>query len=575
MCGILFSKNIETNLFLKALKTQGHRGPDNTGFKFYDDICLGHNRLAIIDLDNSANQPFNLNHLTIIFNGEIYNFKKLREKLEDLDCEFKTNSDTEVILIGYTIYGTSFFKQLIGMFSLIIYDSKKDEIIVARDFYGQKPLYKYLKDDKIVFSSELKPISILVKNTFDEDSIKYYLRYGMFQANKTPFIEISEVENNCYFRYSISNDIVLLEKEKIFDEHSFENKTLFLENLSKASIDRTVSDVPIGLFLSSGIDSTVIAGMLKEHSIKSYTVSFNNSFDESGLANITAKKLKLSNEVLHCNEKNNINYVKNIDNYIDIPFADPSYIPFLQLCNKASEKIKVAITGDGGDELLHGYKRYKYIFLAFFISKLPQILRIIVSKIINKTRVNDIILQNNFNGMCNRIMSFENEYFLNYLPNYGNEIKTLEDYFILEEINYLKNDILVKSDRASMRFGLELRSPFLDVRLFRFKKNNFSSIFKNIIFQKKILKDYLKERSFNHILNKPKRGFTVNLTKELFELKKDVINSTDYVIKKFPNLIDQIKFQSFRDDFYNRKNSDYRTLFKIYVLGKWLKNISH
>ena len=172
-------------------------------------------------------------------------------------------------------------------------------------------------------------------------------------------------------------------------------------------------------------------------------------------------------------------------------------------------------------------------------------------------------------------MSFENEYFLNYLPNYGNEIKTLEDYFILEEINYLKNDILVKSDRASMRFGLELRSPFLDVRLFRFKKNNFSSIFKNIIFQKKILKDYLKERSFNHILNKPKRGFTVNLTKELFELKKDVINSTDYVIKKFPNLIDQIKFQSFRDDFYNRKNSDYRTLFKIYVLGKWLKNISH
>jgi asparagine synthase (glutamine-hydrolysing) len=264
MCGILFSKNIETNLFLKALKTQGHRGPDNTGFKSFKDVCLGHNRLAIIDLDNSANQPFNLNHLTIIFNGEIYNFKKLREKLEDLDCEFKTNSDTEVILIGYSIYGASFFKQLIGMFSLIIYDSKNDEIIVARDFYGQKPLYKYLKNDKLVFSSELKPISILVKNTFDEDSIKYYLRYGMFQANKTPFIEISEVENNCYFRYSISNDIVLLEKEKIFDEHSFENKTLFLENLSKASIDRTVSDVPIGLFLSSGIDSTVIAGMLKE-----------------------------------------------------------------------------------------------------------------------------------------------------------------------------------------------------------------------------------------------------------------------------------------------------------------------
>jgi len=575
MCGILFSKNIEANLFLKALKTQGHRGPDNTGFKSFKDVFIGHNRLAIIDLDNSANQPFILGNLTVVFNGEIYNFKKLRKKIEDLDWEFKTNSDTEVLLIGYSIYGTSFFKQLVGMFSLIIYDSKNDEIIVARDFYGQKPLYKYLKNDKLVFSSELKPISILVKNTFDEDSIKYYLRFGMFQANKTPFIEISEVENNCYFRYSISNDIVLIEKEKIFNEYSFENKTLFLENLSEASIDRTVSDVPIGLFLSSGIDSTVIADMLKEHSIKSYTVSFNNSFDESGLANITAKKLKLSNEVLPCNEENNINYVKNIDNYIDIPFADPSYIPFLQLCNKASEKIKVAITGDGGDELLHGYKRYKYILLAFFISKLPQIFRIFVSKIINKTRVNDIILQNNFNGMCNRIMSFENEYFLNYLPNYGNEIKTLEDYFILEEINYLKNDILVKSDRASMKFGLELRSPFLDVRLFRFKKNNFSSILKNIIFQKKILKDYLKQQSFNHILNKPKRGFTVNLTKELFELKKEVVNSTDYVMEKFPNLIDQIKFQSFRDDFYNGKNSDYRTIFKIYVLGKWLKNISH
>jgi asparagine synthase (glutamine-hydrolysing) len=574
MCGILFSKNIEADSFLKALRTQGHRGPDNTGFKFFDDIRLGHNRLAIIDLDNAANQPFTQKHLTIVFNGEIFNFMKLRRNLEDLDCKFKTNSDTEVILMGYAIYGTSFFKQFIGMFALIIYDSQKDEIIVARDFYGQKPLYKYLKNDKFVFSSELKPISILGKNTFDEDSMKYYLRYGMFKANKTPFIEVAEVESNHYFKYSISNEIVLLEKGKIFEDRSFENKT-FLENLFNASKDRTVSDVPIGLFLSSGIDSTVIADMLKEESIRSYTVSFNNSFDESGLANITAKKLRLSNEVLHCNENDNINYIKNIDNYIDIPFADPSYIPFLQLCNKASEKITVAITGDGGDELLYGYKRYKYILVAFFISKLPKLLRIIVSKIINTTRINDIILQNNFNGMCNRIMASENENFLNNLPNYGNEIKTLEDYFLLEEVNYLKNDILVKSDRASMKFGLELRSPFLDVRLHRFKKNNFGFILKNILFQKKILKNYLKEQSINHILNKPKRGFTVNLTKELFQIRNDVIIYTDCVMEKFPDLIDQTKFRSFRDDFYNGKNLDYRTIYKVYVLGKWLKSISH
>ncbi|WP_445721069.1 asparagine synthase (glutamine-hydrolyzing) [Flavobacterium sp.] len=571
MCGILFSKNIEADLFQKALNSQGHRGPDNTGFISFKDILLGHNRLAIIDLDSSANQPFTLFNFTIVYNGEIYNFNNLRKKFEDLNWEFRTSSDTEVLLIGYIIYGTSFFKQLIGMFSFIIYDSENNEIIVARDFYGVKPLYKYWKNDKLVFSSELKPISILVKEKIDEDAIKYYLRYGMFQVNKTPFNEISEVENNCFIRYSISNDIVILEKEKIFDEHFFDNKASLLENLSKATIDRTVSDVPIGLFLSSGIDSTVLAEMLKEQSIKSYTVSFNNSFDESYLASITASKLKLPHKVLSCNEKNNLYYVKHIDDFIDIPFADPSYIPFLQLCNTASEKIKVAITGDGGDELLLGYKRYKYIFIALFISKIPMILRNLISKFIKKQRVNNILLQKNFNEMCNRIMSFENEYFLNYFPNYGsNEIKTLEDYFFAEEINYLKNDILVKSDRASMKFGLELRSPFLDVRLFRFKKNRFFSILKNIFFQKKILKDYLKNRSFHHILNKPKRGFTVDLSKELVELKKDVIKYTDYALIAFPHLIDQNKFKSFRDDFYNGKNSDYRTIYKIYVLGKWL-----
>jgi len=564
MCGITGFYGLEDKNLLKRMsKTLIHRGPDEENLFFEKNIGLAQRRLSIIDLKKGL-YPIHNEKKTVwlVFNGEIYNFKKLKQELEK-NHKFYTKTDAEVLVHLYEDYGEKLLSKINGMFAFVIWDSKKKKFFAAIDRIGQKPFYYALINKKFLFASELKAILEYkeFKRKVDLSSINDYLSFGYIPPPNTIFKGIHKLIPGHYLIYQ-GGDIKVLkywdlnnEKKIFMGEDAYCKKIL---NLLQDSIKkRLVSDVPIGIFLSGGIDSsliTAIASKLKKN-VKTFSIGFSEkNYNEIKYARIISEKFDTDHNEFFV-EPDAIKILPKIIWAEDEPFSDSSEIPTYYVSKIARKKIKVALGGDGGDELFAGYeRRYKMHRLVQKYQKIPKTPRKFIKTVtssINKfneprsflgkvKRFNDTSLislaqkhtewMSEFKGnMKEKLLIKGLEKRKNYFESFSNNFNNnyLDNILYLDLKTYLPNDVLVKVDRCSMINSLEVRAPFLDYRFVEFV-NTIPSKFKlKGRDSKYILKKSAEKILPKEIIKKPKQGFNIPLKEwfkdELNEFSKQIL----------------------------------------------------
>ena len=608
MCGI-YGTTLKYNesQVKDKLKRTAFRGPDKMGWQFYEKnnhhIIFGHNRLSIIDLDPRSDQPFTYNeHIHIVFNGEVYNFKSIKETLIKLGYKFNTTSDTEVLCAAYLEYGQDCVKHFIGMFAFVIYDKKKQQFFGARDRLGQKPFYYFHNGKDFEFASQISSIQMHMEDfTISKCAISYYLSWGNIPDPQSIFNEVKKLRAGYKFTFDLNT--------KKFDTEPYwdidyknsnpfkgtyeEAKQELNEILKEAVSTRLFADVPVGVFLSGGVDSSLIAAKATETStskVKTFSVKFNEKgFDESKYAQQVADHLQTNHHVIECNYKEGIDLIENFSYYYDEPFADSSAIPSMLLSKYTRQQVTVALSGDAGDEGFIGYGRYNSAKKKSQIYMLPKSLRKLSAvglNLIPNYKLNVIakaIQLKDSNEAYLRAMTGVDQSYIKTDYNYHDveELKYLmhNDKSLIERISdfdtktYLNWDINTKVDRASMAFSLEARSPLIDHRVIDFANSlptNFKFMKGNT---KRILKDILYESVPEHIFDRPKAGFTMPF-KEWFknDLKELVLDElSDDALKTIPCIdVEKVKFMinQHMDGSWNR----YPIIWKLLVLKQWLNN---
>jgi asparagine synthase (glutamine-hydrolysing) len=553
MCGIAGivstnSNRLET-LELMVNRLQ-HRGPDGNGFFYEKNVAFGHRRLSIIDVSDASSQPMldNSGRYVIVFNGEVYNFKAIKAKL--LDYSFQTTGDTEVVLAAYIQWGENCVEYLNGMFAFSIYDREKEELFFARDRLGQKPFYYFHADESFLFSSELRSLlsSGLIPRKVSLDGIKDYLSY---QAVNAPFTIIENVfqlkpGHKGFLRNGI---ITVMPYWKLTDKKEIpihSNYSTVLKNTAqyfdKAVQDCMVSDVPIGAFLSGGIDSSAIVAIMAKHSvspINTFSITFQESdYDESFYSDIIAKKFKTNQQSLLLKPNTLLeDYLTDALKSMDSPSGDGinTYMISKIVSNTG---IKVALSGLGGDELFAGYSTFKkysdFRKIAKYLKYIPSSLRGNLSNVFsnqrNREQIKAILDQENLESLSGVYSNFRRVFYpkeISDLTEVGKNIiidrvkdelliedrsigqfPILSQFSIGELSSYTSNLLLMDSDQMSMANSLELRVPFFDHDLVEY----ILSVEDRFKFSSKIPKSLLVESLEgllpNEIVNRPKKGFS-------------------------------------------------------------------
>lgn len=603
MCGIYGTTFRYDETTLKAkLNRIKFRGPDNTGIKHYqvsedEELVLGHNRLSIIDLNTRSNQPMDYKGIiSIAFNGEIYNHKELRAVYLS-DTDLSTYSDTEVICALYEKMGTSLLACLNGMFSFVIYDHRKQLLFGARDRLGKKPLYYRLSDRSIEFSSQLSPIALGNRFTIDGQARKLYLLLSYIPDPYTIYKEIRKLRAGHCFTYSVA-DHTFKEWEywNIFSNsckfdipHSYdEAKETVKWLLYDAVKKRLVSDVPIGLFLSGGIDSSLVTAIaLKMNSsLSCFSIGFDNKrYDESEYAGKVAQALGVPLNLSVCGTDEMVSMMDDFTYFYDEPFADNSLVSTSLVARKAKEHVTVALGGDGGDELFYGYRKYVRFMQASFIYKYPWIRnllyrgfkRFLPEKFSGRLQYSDLyacyLNEKHYEGeRFERKGVFDTLPTMPYLLNEEREMLAPSDYDMVE---YLNGDINTKTDRGTMRFALELRSPIMDYRLAEYSRLlPLSYLYNARCGGKRILKDILYESVNKDLFNRPKHGFITPLD-HLFSTKLKSSLTDTVTLHKVEKLLPEIDAKvaiSCRDSFLSGKYSIQPLLWHLYVYIQWFEH---
>lgn len=563
MCGIVGElrfqgKSVNTAIIEKMRDRLVHRGPDDKGLFVDKQIGLGFRRLAILDLTAAGHQPMQSDdrEITIVFNGEIYNFKERKKELEQKGYFFKSQSDTEVIIALYKEYGMEFMKYLRGMFAIAIWDSKRQRLILVRDRLGKKPLKFYRDNHGIIFASELKAIleHPRVQKKIDPIAIHHYLTLQYVPAPLTGFIGIEKLPAGHFV--VIENDKMII--KRYWDLKFITNNQLtedewtekILNELRTVVRMRLISDVPLGAFLSGGIDSSAIVALMAEYSnqpVKTFSIGFEEDrYNELPYARQIAK-LYNTDHTEFIVKPQNVDILPQIAWQYEEPYADSSALPTFLLAQLTRQHVTVALNGDGGDENFGGYERYPIYMLASRLSKWPSLIRPLMNAIARAARgIYPTDFTNRSARFSSTLASPPARRYLEYLQYFSDEYKTtnytsdfreqtnnigptwntfsllMDNTYTNEPINqalytdiktYLPDDLLVKVDIASMAWSLEGRSPLLD-HVFMELTATIPATLKVRGWQKKyIFRKALKNIVPDNILNRPKRGFSIPIDK--------------------------------------------------------------
>lgn len=647
MCGIAgflqpqsFSSASGTTILKQMANTIIHRGPDDQGFWLDNEkgIALAHQRLSILDLSPSGNQPMisRSGRYAIVFNGEIYNHLDVRSKLVGLNIDWRGHSDTETLLAAFEHWGIkSTIEKCVGMFAFAVWDKKTNNLILARDRMGEKPIYFGWQgmgnNSCFIFGSELKALKAhpSFSGEVNQEALNYFTTYGYIPAPYSIFTGIKKLEPGHLLTVSAS------EKEpQITAYWSFEKVALggnsnptkldersaidTLESFLMSAVkQQMIADVPVGAFLSGGIDSSTVVSLMQAQStdpIKTFSIGFNEKhYDEAAAAKEVASFLGTDHTELYVTPQDALDLIPNLPHLYCEPFADSSQIPTLLISSLAKQKVKVSLSGDGGDEIFGGYNRHIFTNKLWSkISRLPSGMRQLLANLIFSAPPQTInrvyerleffipnsLLSKNLGEKMHKVarilpsQNIEELYFgltssgfpedtLDYNLHFKDEISTIlsslpqlsnaEKMMALDSILYLPNDILVKLDRAAMSQSLETRAPFLDHRVVEFAwkipqsmkiKNNTS---------KWILRKILHKRIPEKMVNRPKMGFGVPIDGWLRgPLKEWAVDLLDKSRLKNDGFFDADIVQNKWMEHLSGKRNSHHQLWNILMFQAWL-----
>jgi asparagine synthase (glutamine-hydrolysing) len=553
VCGILsfdHSIDIEEHRIAQMTKSLSHRGPDNQGLWVKGPIGLGHCRLSIIDLTATGHQPMSNEdgRFWISYNGEVYNFQQLRMELESKGHRFKSLTDTEVIVHLYEEEGIECLSKLRGMFAFAIWDDNRRLLFLARDRFGQKPLYYYVDEQKLIFASEIKGLlaSGLIETLPDYEALHQYLLFGYVPHPRTGFKGIKKLPPaHCLIVDGANLTLkpywsMQIESSDAEGYDKGEARQRLLDLLMEATHIRMVSDVPIGVLLSAGIDSNAVAAMMSRHSdqIKTFTVGFEHElYDERKEARFLAEKLGTDHHEMIVKPEITELLPKLVRAY-DEPFADPSTIPSYYVARMASQHVKVVLNGDGGDESFAGYGKYIQGKIGVCLKSIPANVGGFLSRILDQKRAGKAKSLSQVLALSGKSASVVFSHlglviplsFIDSLlkPDYRDLIgaadsvdhlsrwyerldtgDTVNTMLAVDRQTYLPDDLLFKIDIATMSHGLEARSPLLDHHLVKYVAGLPGNLKLRGFKKKYILKEALNDILPPQVLKRKKRGFDV------------------------------------------------------------------
>jgi asparagine synthase (glutamine-hydrolysing) len=559
MCGVIgiITKDpVELEPIAGMNATLVHRGPDDSGLLLLpnEGVGLAMRRLSILDLAG-GHQPMwdEEQECAVVFNGEIYNFAELREELTTLGHRFRTShSDTEVLVHGYQQWGLDLFERLNGMFAFVIWDRRRRQLVVARDRAGEKPLYLARLPQGFAVASELKAIMYhpAVRRQLDLVALEQYLSFDFIMSARSILTDVQKLPAGHFAVVTPQSARSQPYWSIRFDDDSAAGTQGFVDQfdmvLDQAVRSRMVADVPVGVFLSGGLDSTTIAYYMSRHSahVHSFSIAFEEpEFDESRYAFLAADHLATAHHLEVFSEDRVQDLVPKVAEMLDEPMADQSIFPTYLLSRFARESVKVALGGDGSDELLMGYRTYQALKIAWHLDWLPKPMRLAIAATASRLpqRLGGLPLKGrrfaerltlppvgrllcslgSFNGDCRWVLSEDVRAQLSlsafdepiaYLQGDAGLNGRVENATIAAYVRgYLQEDILVKVDRASMAASLEVRSPFLDPNVIAFLGSVPPSLKLRRLTGKYLLRQLMRGRIPDVIINRPKHGFGVPL----------------------------------------------------------------
>jgi asparagine synthase (glutamine-hydrolysing) len=628
MCGISGIIDFNNNSSLEILQTMNrtmiHRGPDGEGYSFdvvgNAQVGLGHRRLSIIDLSAAGTQPMHFEHYSILLNGEIYNYQEIKTELIQLGHSFISTSDTEVVIHAYKQWGVEFLHKLIGMFAIVIIDKQKQEVFACRDRVGVKPFFYYWHNNLFLFTSELKAFHEhpYFEKKINTNAVATYLQYGYINAPHCIFEYCNKVEPGHYFILNLQTKGIVFEQYwNVYDAYnkpklniSFEDARNETEQiLSKAFQYRMVADVPVGVFLSGGYDSTSVATLLQKNStekLKTFTIGVGDEkLNEAPFAKEIANRLGTEHTEYYCTEHDIVKLVHNLPFYYDEPFADSSAMPTMLVSQIARQDVTVALSADAGDEIFAGYNRYDFVSkylgklrkipkpiryaLAGMMKNIPPHIIPIIGKdpLINfrYKKLQDLLKNTSVQALMKNVTAdINDDEARNLLAKPYQKLITLHEsnemnaahfdeisfMMAIDFQTYLPDDIMQKVDRATMSASLEGREPFLDQHIIewaatlptRFKYHNGTKKF--------ILKEIVHQYIPKEMMDRPKMGFAIPISKWLKIDLKDLVefHLSEIQINKF-GILNSQEVAIYKSYFYQGKNELAPKIWYLLMFQMW------
>lgn len=613
MCGIagFYTKSrgfVSEPELRNMCKAMAHRGPDAEGVYYSANVGLGHRRLSIIDLSDDANQPMDSHSMRYIcvYNGEVYNFKQIAK---DLNVDFRTTSDTEVVLEAFAEWGVTFVNKLNGMFALALYDKEEDKLYIFRDRIGIKPLYYYWDGSTFAFASELKSLlqinKIRDKRSVSLQSVRDYLHLGYIPEPNSIYQNI--------FKFPSGNFAILSDEglriesywhiegliQRSTNEDEVESKQILKELIESSISKRLISDVPFGTFLSGGIDSSLVTAVASQYctgKLNTFSVGFEESqFNEAAFARRIAEHLGTNHHEFTVTELDAQQMIIEMLNYYDEPFGDSSAIPTMLISRLAREHVTMVLSGDGGDELFHGYGSYQW---AQRLNRLPvrsfrHTIGFLLSHFPNNRYKRAAHLFKYKQSKLIKSHIFSQEQYLFSLEELSkllqgapySELSVDQDFsYFIRKLTpaeaqavfdlryYLKDDLLVKVDRASMRYSLETRVPLLDHRIVEFAVNLSPKLKIQKDNQKYLLKEVLYDYLPKEYFDRPKWGFSIPLSKWLKSDMSYLIDEhlNEWVIRKH-KIVDYNETARLIKSFRNGTDYLYNRIWLLIILHRFLE----